>query len=249
MALAMSGATGLLLGLAVSMLHLPKARANRPLAEGHDTRELEVQLVALATGPDIAAEAPTPTEARALLAAAAPRVKTKALQPPIAEPRVTPVLFEAPPPAPALEAAASTGGPAAATHAEGQPATAAGPAASASRGDAQGHADEIAGSVERAPAPVEVVPFGEGMTPPRLLTGSPPAYSAQALAARVEGKVIVRCVITQAGDARDCRIIKPLPLLDRAAVRALLASRFVPATFRGQSVAVSYLFTYDFKLP
>jgi hypothetical protein len=38
-------------------------------------------------------------------------------------------------------------------------------------------------------------------------------------------------------------------LLDRAAVQALVESRFAPATFRGQSVAVNYLFTFDFELP
>jgi protein TonB len=87
------------------------------------------------------------------------------------------------------------------------------------------------------------------MTRPRLLSGGRPAYTAQARAAHVEGKVIVRCAITAAGNARDCHVLKALPLLDRAAVQALLESRFAPATFQGRRVAVNYVFTFDFRLP
>jgi protein TonB len=123
------------------------------------------------------------------------------------------------------------------------------PAAGSPSGHAHGQGDRARATSEPATPPAEVLPFGDGMTRPRLLAGRQPAYTTQALAARVEGKLIIRCVITERGDARDCRIVKPLPLLDRAAVQALVESRFAPATFRGQSVAVNYLFTFDFELP
>jgi len=59
----------------------------------------------------------------------------------------------------------------------------------------------------------------------------------------------LRLCLTEHGAARDCRITKPLPLLDRVAAQAQLESRFAPATFRSENVAANYLFTFDFELP
>jgi serine/threonine-protein kinase len=51
-----------------------------------------------------------------------------------------------------------------------------------------------------AEAPRDVVPFGEGMTRPVLMQpGRPITYTREAIAARVEGVSIVRCVITSRG--------------------------------------------------
>ncbi|MGZ6028949.1 MAG: protein kinase domain-containing protein [Myxococcaceae bacterium] len=61
-------------------------------------------------------------------------------------------------------------------------------------------------------APRDVVPFGEGMTRPVLLqSGRPITYNREAIAARVEGVSIVRCVITAEGLVERCKVIKPLP--------------------------------------
>jgi protein TonB len=94
-----------------------------------------------------------------------------------------------------------------------------------------------------------VVPFGLGMTRPRKLSGSDPQYSREAVAARVEGKVLVRCVITAQGAVEDCKFIKRLPMLDAIALESLQKSRFTPVMFQGHPTAVQYLFTFNFKLP
>jgi protein TonB len=93
------------------------------------------------------------------------------------------------------------------------------------------------------------LPFGLGMTRPVQLSGSAPAYTREAIAARIEGKVIVRCVISARGVVQDCNVIKGVPMLDKVSVSALLASRFTPVTYQGRAEAVQYLFTFNFKLP
>ena len=93
------------------------------------------------------------------------------------------------------------------------------------------------------------IPFGQGMTRPEQIGGSPPQYTREAIAARVEGKVLVRCVITVEGSIRDCKIIKGVPILDEISLAALRSSRFTPVTYRGKPESVQYLFTFNFKLP
>jgi protein TonB len=87
------------------------------------------------------------------------------------------------------------------------------------------------------------------MTRPTQIAGKPPEYNREALAARVAGKVLVRCVITVRGSVEDCKIIKGVPMLDKITVDALLNSRFTPVLYQGRPEAVQYLFTFNFKLP
>jgi periplasmic protein TonB len=93
------------------------------------------------------------------------------------------------------------------------------------------------------------LPFGPGMTRPQQIGGAPPTYTREALAARVEGKVLVRCVITTAGDVQDCQVIKGVPMLTEIVLGSLRASRFTPVHYRGRPQAIQYLFTFNFKLP
>ncbi|MBM7115475.1 TonB family protein [Archangium primigenium] len=96
----------------------------------------------------------------------------------------------------------------------------------------------------------DVVPFGPGMTPPKLVsTGVPLAYTDNALRARVQGVVVVRCVITRVGDVENCRVIKGQPFMDEAVVDSLTSRRYAPLTFRGQPVNVSYTFNVNLRLP
>lgn len=93
------------------------------------------------------------------------------------------------------------------------------------------------------------VPFGEGMTQPRRIAGSDPSYSREALQARIEGKVIAKCVIAVDGTLRNCSIIKGLPYLDQTVLQALAAQRYTPVLFQGRPTAVSYNFKFSFTLP
>ncbi len=99
-------------------------------------------------------------------------------------------------------------------------------------------------------APRDVVPFGEGMTRPVLMTpGRPITYTREAIAARVEGVSIVRCVITAEGSVERCKVIKPLPFMDEAVVEHLQSQRFQPVTYQGKPVSVGYNFSVRLTLP
>jgi len=95
-----------------------------------------------------------------------------------------------------------------------------------------------------------VVPFGEGMTRPVLMQpGRPITYTREAIAARVEGVSIVRCVITAEGAVERCKVIKPLPFMDEAVVEHLQSQRFQPVTYQGKPVSVGYNFSVRLTLP
>jgi protein TonB len=95
----------------------------------------------------------------------------------------------------------------------------------------------------------QVLPFGPGMTRPRQISGAAPTYSREALAARVEGKVLVRCVIQASGEVTDCQVLKGVPMLTDVVLASLRTSRFTPVMYRGLPQAIQYLFTFNFKLP
>jgi len=93
------------------------------------------------------------------------------------------------------------------------------------------------------------LPFGPGMTRPIQIGGRKPEYTRQAIAARVEGKVLARCVITSAGAVQDCQLIKGVPLLTDIVLERLRESRFEPVTYQGRPQSIRYVFTYNFELP
>jgi protein TonB len=86
------------------------------------------------------------------------------------------------------------------------------------------------------------------MTRPQQIGGAPPTYTREARAARVEGKVLVRCVITVAGAVTNCQVIKGVPMLTEVVLASLSTSRFTPVHYRGIPQAIQYLFTFNFKL-
>jgi protein TonB len=95
----------------------------------------------------------------------------------------------------------------------------------------------------------EALPFGTGMTRPRKLSGPPPQYTREALAARVEGVMIVKCIITAEGRIEQCRILKPLPYMEQAVLDALYAQRYQPVTSEGRPIPVDYTFNIRLTLP
>jgi serine/threonine-protein kinase len=105
--------------------------------------------------------------------------------------------------------------------------------------------------VAAAAPPKGVVQFdGETMTRPQLIDkGKPLQYTQEALRARVEGLMIVRCVISTSGKPEGCRVIKPLPYMERAVLDALASRTYKPISQNGKVVAVDYVFEVKLKLP
>jgi protein TonB len=97
-----------------------------------------------------------------------------------------------------------------------------------------------------------LLPFGEGMNRPVMISSSNgsngPDYSPEARAAEVEGIMLVKCTITTEGNVTNCQIIKPVPLMDQVTLKWLSTAKYTPVTFQGHPVAVSYVFTFRFKI-
>lgn len=97
---------------------------------------------------------------------------------------------------------------------------------------------------------MEVLPFGEGMLPPKLLEEPLPIrFSREALAARVEGRAVVRCTINVEGNVENCRFIQKLPYMDEAILSALYRRKYSPASFQGKKISVDYNIPIRLKLP
>ncbi len=87
------------------------------------------------------------------------------------------------------------------------------------------------------------------MSPPEYESGPAPEYTPMALERRVEGLVVTRCVVSTAGRVSRCRVVKGLPYMEEAVVRALVASRYRPARREGRPVTVLYDFKVKLVLP
>ena len=103
------------------------------------------------------------------------------------------------------------------------------------------------GAIETLGAgPIE---FNDAMTPPRKISGPDPRYTREALEREIEGTMVVKCVVTTQGIVRNCRVLKSLPLMDRAVIDALENRRYTPALLRGRPIEVDYTFNLQLKLP
>lgn len=97
------------------------------------------------------------------------------------------------------------------------------------------------GGVNAGGGGLVVMPFGDGMTRPTLISKVDPTYTRDALNARVEGMFIAKCVITTAGELTRCRVVKPLPHMDQAVLSALSKWRYSPVLYQGKPTSVEYV--------
>jgi serine/threonine-protein kinase len=86
------------------------------------------------------------------------------------------------------------------------------------------------------------LPFMEGMGRPEQLEGKDIVYTREAMAARVQGLMMVKCTITVQGRVENCRVLKTLPHMERAVLESLRSRVFKPITYQGRTVAVDYVF-------
>jgi serine/threonine-protein kinase len=93
------------------------------------------------------------------------------------------------------------------------------------------------------------LPFSEGMSRPVELSGKDIVYTREALAARVEGTMMVKCVITKQGKVESCRVLKGLPHMNEAVVTALQSRTYKPIMLQGKAVPVDYVFNIRLVAP
>jgi len=83
---------------------------------------------------------------------------------------------------------------------------------------------------------------------PRKLNDVAPRYPELAQRAGVEGVVIIEAVIAVDGSVRDARVLRSVPLLDRAALDAVKQWRYAPTRLGGVAVPVIVTVTVQFHL-
>lgn len=118
---------------------------------------------------------------------------------------------------------------------------------------------EVMGSIEHGidvitppppppPAPPKPLRVGGHIAAPTKTHDAAPVYPALAQAARVQGMVIIQATIGVDGRVIDAVVLKPVPLLDEAALVAVRQWRYAATRLNGVPVPVVMTVTVDFRL-
>jgi TonB family protein len=105
--------------------------------------------------------------------------------------------------------------------------------------------------LDQWPPPGVHSPGQDGVTPARLLWDVKPAYTAGALRAKIEGIVLMHCVVKTDGTVGAARVFKSLDSvhgLDTSALQALKQWRFAPGTKEGVAVPVLVFVEMSFSI-
>ena len=106
-------------------------------------------------------------------------------------------------------------------------------------------------SLPAPPAPWAegAVRVGGGVPPPSKIRHVPPAYPPEAISAHLQGVVILEVRIEPDGRIQDARVLRSIPVLDQAALSAVLQWEFTPTLLNGVAVPVIMTVTVQFSLP
>ena len=96
-----------------------------------------------------------------------------------------------------------------------------------------------------AQAPVRV---GGNIPPPTKTKDVRPVYPAEAQGSGVQGVVIIEAVIDPTGKISDARVMRSIPLLDKAAVDAVRQWEYTPTVVNGTPVPVIMTVTVNFTM-
>lgn len=107
------------------------------------------------------------------------------------------------------------------------------------------------GSGIASPLPPGVVRPGNGVTIPRIIKEVRPQYTADAMRAKIQGGVLLECVVKADGTVGDVKVIRSLDGtygLDQEAIKAAKQWVFTPGTRNGEPVPVMVSIELTFTL-
>jgi len=96
--------------------------------------------------------------------------------------------------------------------------------------------------------PPDAIRVGGNVRPPNRIVDVKPVYPDVAQKARVQGVVIFDVLIGPDGKVKDARILRSIPLLDRAAYDAVLQWEFTPTLLNGNPISIVMTCTVNFTL-
>jgi len=107
------------------------------------------------------------------------------------------------------------------------------------------------GSGIASPPLAGLVRPGNGVTIPRIIREVKPQYTAEAMRAKIQGGVLLECVVQTDGTVGDVRVIRSLDTtygLDQEAIKAAKQWKFVPGTRNGEPMPVLVTIELTFTL-
>jgi protein TonB len=96
--------------------------------------------------------------------------------------------------------------------------------------------------------PTRPFPVSGGVSQGLLIQQVRPAYPALAIAARVQGPVVLNALISRGGTIENLRLISGHPMLVQAAIEAVRQWRYRPYLLNGEPVEVETQITVNFTL-
>ncbi len=90
--------------------------------------------------------------------------------------------------------------------------------------------------------------IGGDIKVPKKIRDVRPAYPEEAQAARVTGVVIIEARVGPDGNVTNAHVLRSIPMLDQAALDAVMQWKFTPTLLNGQAVPVIMTMTVNFTL-
>jgi protein TonB len=90
--------------------------------------------------------------------------------------------------------------------------------------------------------------IGGDIKPPALIHRVEPEYPPVAVSGKIEGLVILEAEVNEAGVVTQVRVLRPVLLLDQAAVKAVKQWRYQPLVLNGTPVPFILTVTLNFSL-
>ena len=88
---------------------------------------------------------------------------------------------------------------------------------------------------------------GGEIGPPTKVRDVDPIYPPEAREAGVEGIVILELIVGQTGDVSEVTVLRPVPMLDAAAIDAVKQWQYVPTLLNGEPVALVMTVSVNFN--
>lgn len=108
----------------------------------------------------------------------------------------------------------------------------------------------LVAATQDPPPPPQKAPIrvGGAVKPPERIKHVEPVYPDIARQAKIQGVVIIEAIVGKDGSVTAAKVLKPLPLLDEAALQAVKQWKYEKPYVDGEAVDVIMIVTVSFSL-